>query len=219
MTSLQVLSISDSVSQQVYSSKIRRLFGKADLAISCGDLPYYYVEYVVSTLDVPVFYVRGNHAKKVEYGNAGQRTAPAGATNLHRRVVYRKGLLLAGIEGSVRYKPGPFQYTQRQMWKYVWQMVPRLLLNRALYGRYLDIFITHAPPWGIHDMPDWPHQGIRAFRWLIEVFKPAYHFHGHIHLYGPNARYRTHFKETEIINTYGHRYLRLENLPVQEDSR
>ena len=216
MTPLQVLSISDSVSQQVYSSQIRHLFGEADLAISCGDLPYYYVEYVVSALDVPVFYVRGNHAKKVEYGNAGQRTAPAGATDLHRRVVYRKGLLLAGIEGSVRYKPGPFQYTQRQMWGYVWQMVPRLLLNRAVYGRYLDIFVTHAPPWGIHDMPDWPHQGIRAFRWLIEVFKPAYHFHGHIHLYGPNARYRTRFKETEIINTYGHRYSRLENLPVKK---
>ncbi len=213
MRSVQILSVSDRVSEVVYSPQVRRLFGSADLVLSCGDVPYYYVEYLVSALDVPVFYVRGNHAKLVEYGNAGQRTAPGGAVDLHRRVVVQDGLLLAGVEGSVRYSRGPFQYTQEQMWRHVWHLVPRLLVNRMLHGRFLDVFVTHAPPWGIHDMPDWPHQGIRAFRWLLETFKPAYHFHGHIHLYGPAERFRSRFGETTVINTYGHRFLQLDGLP------
>jgi len=210
---VQILSVSDRVSEVVYSPQVRRLFGEADLVLSCGDVPYYYVEYLVSALDVPVFYVRGNHAKLVEYGNAGQRTAPGGAVDLHRRVVVQDGLLLAGVEGSVRYSRGPFQYTQEQMWRHVWHLVPRLLVNRMLHGRFLDVFVTHAPAWGIHDMPDWPHQGIRAFRWLLETFKPAYHFHGHIHLYGPTARFRSKFGKTTVINTYGHRFLQLDGLP------
>ncbi len=213
MRTVQILSVSDRVSEVVYSPQVRRLFGGADLVLSCGDVPYYYVEYLVSALDVPVFYVRGNHAKLVEYGNAGQRTAPGGAVDLHRRVVVQDGLLLAGVEGSVRYSRGPFQYTQEQMWRHVWHLVPRLLVNRMLHGRFLDVFVTHAPPWGIHDMPDWPHQGIRAFRWLLETFKPAYHFHGHIHLYGPTARFQSKFCETTVINTYGHRFLQLDGLP------
>ncbi len=210
MRILQILSVSDRISETVYSAQARRLFGEADLVFSCGDVPYYYVEFIVSALDVPVFYVRGNHAKLVEYGNAGRRTAPAGAVDLHRKVLNHNDLLLAGVEGSVRYSRGPFQYTQRQMWGHVLHLVPRLLVNRALHGRYLDIFVTHAPPWGIHDMPDWPHQGIRAFRWLLDVFKPAYHFHGHIHLYGPSARFQSRYRETTVINTYGHRFTRLE---------
>ncbi len=206
----RILSISDTISDVIYSPRARARFADTDLVISCGDLPYYYVEYVVSMLDTPVFFVRGNHAKLVEYGNAGERTHPHGAINLHRRVVRRDGLLLAGVEGSVRYSRGPFQYTQQQMWMHVFHLVPSLLANRLLCGRFLDIFVTHAPPWGIHDMPDWPHQGIRAFRWLLEVFKPTYHFHGHIHLYGPKPHYRSRFEETTIINTYGYRYLELE---------
>ena len=69
------------------------------------------------------------------------------------------------------------------MWAFAISMVPALLVNKIRYGRYLDIFISHAPPWKIHDMEDLAHHGIKAFNWLIQVFKPLYHFHGHIHVY------------------------------------
>ena len=77
-----------------------------------------------------------------------------------------------------------------------------LLFNRLFYGRFLDIFVTHAPPWGIHDKSDFPHQGIKAFRWFIGVFKPKYHFHGHTHIYRPDEIRKTQFGETQVLNTY-----------------
>lgn len=203
---IRVLSVSDRVEELIYSVNIKQRFSDVDFVISCGDLPYYYVEYIVSALDRPVFFVRGNHAKILEHSNSGTRSSPHGAIDLHCQVHEHNEILLAGVEGSIRYKNGPFQYTQRQMWWNVFSMVPRLLRNRARYGRYLDIFISHASPWGINDRSDWPHQGVHAFRWLLEVFKPTYHFHGHIHLYGPDVVRVVNFHETEVINTYGYRY-------------
>jgi hypothetical protein len=48
---------------------------------------------------------------------------------------------MAGVEGSIRYREGPFMYTQSEMWLNVFSLIPRLLLNKWIYGRYLDIFI------------------------------------------------------------------------------
>jgi Icc-related predicted phosphoesterase len=62
-------------------------------------------------------------------------------------------------------------------------LIPALLWNKLLRGRYLDIFVTHSAPEKIQDDTDLPHRGIRAFRWLIKVFKPRLHLHGHVHLY------------------------------------
>jgi Icc-related predicted phosphoesterase len=87
-----------------------------------------------------------------------------------------------------------------------------LFRNKLAWGRYLDVFVTHAPPRGIHDREDLTHQGINAFTWLIKVFHPAYHFHGHIHLYRPDAVLETRFGSTLIINTFGFRETLLEGL-------
>jgi Icc-related predicted phosphoesterase len=203
---MKVLSLSDIPVQLVYSSWIRKQFAGVDLVLACGDLSYAYQEYVISTLDVPLYFVRGNHDKEVEFTHNNQKlTGPLGGIDLHRRVICSQGLLLAGVQGSLRYRPGPFQYTQQEMWLIVFGMVPAFLRNRAIYGRYLDIFISHAPPAGIHDMPDLPHQGIEAFRWLIRVFKPSYHFHGHIHIYRPDTVTETLVDGTRVINTFGYR--------------
>lgn len=207
---MKVLTLSDQIVQFVYSPQVRRRFDDVNLVIGCGDLAYYYLEYVFNALDVPLYFVRGNHDKVVEYGSGGQRTAPSGGINLHRRVVNEKGLLLAGVEGSLRYRPGRFQYSQGEMWQHVLHLAPRLLLNRFKHGRYLDIFVTHAPPAGIHDKEDLPHQGIRAFRWLLRVFRPAYHLHGHVHIYRPDEVSQTHFGRTHVINTFGFREITLE---------
>lgn len=202
---MKILTLSDIPIQMIYSAQIRGLFPDVNLVLACGDLPYYYQEFVVSMLDVPLYYVRGNHDKVIEHNLHGPRSAPQGATDLHGRVIDYRGLLLAGIEGSLRYRSGPFQYSQNEMWYNVFNLVPGLMRNRVRYGRYLDVFVTHAPPKGIHDMSDLPHQGIEAFRWLLHVFKPAYHFHGHIHVYRPDTITETRFESTTVVNTYGFR--------------
>jgi Icc-related predicted phosphoesterase len=172
------------------------------LVLGCGDLEYYYLEFIISALDIPLFFVRGNHDRLVEYSNLGQRSAPHGGFDLHRRVVCHKGVILAGVEGSLRYKPGEFQYSQAEMWQHIFTLAPRLMLNRMKYGRYLDIFVSHAPPEGIHDRPDLTHRGIKAFRWLLKVFRPAYHFHGHVHLYRPDDTHETQVGQTWVVNAY-----------------
>ena len=203
------LTLSDVQLQQIYSARIRERFSAVDLVISCGDLPYYYQEYVISMLDKPLFFVRGNHDKMIEYSEAGNRAAPRGGVNLHRRVLNHKGLLLAGVEGSLRYREGPFQYSQFEMWMHVFSLAPRMLYNKFRHGRYLDVLATHAPPKGVHDKSDLTHQGIDAFLWLIQVFQPTYHIHGHIHVYHPDEVTLSHVGRTQVVNTYGFREINL----------
>jgi len=102
------------------------------------------------------------------------------------------------------------------MWQFVFRLMPSLMANFALSGRYLDIFVTHAPPWGIHDKQDIAHQGIKAFLWVLKVFKPLYHFHGHVYDFGKNTQMITKFGNTEIVNTYGYR---IHEIPIIKKMR
>jgi Icc-related predicted phosphoesterase len=206
---MKILSISDKVVDYLYSPACRDKFGEVDLIISCGDLPYYYMEYVLTSLDKPLLFVRGNHASRVEYSRRGGRTEPLGAVDLHRKAIMHSGLIIAGVEGSVRYNRGEYQYTQAEMWGHIYSLVPRLLWNRATQGRALDILVTHAPPRGIHDKEDNAHTGANAFRWLIETFQPKLHLHGHIHVYNSAEITQTMHRKTRVLNTYGYRLTEL----------
>jgi Icc-related predicted phosphoesterase len=202
---IHILSISDRIVEWIYSPAIQSCCPEVAFLISCGDLPYDYIEYAISHLNRPGFYVRGNHDHDIEHSSGGKTTHPNGGIDLHRRTYNIDGTLLAGIEGCIRYSPGPYQYSQVEMWQHVFSLVPRLLYNQRIYGRAMDIFVSHAPPWGIHDQPDWTHQGVKAFRWLLKVFQPAYHLHGHVHLYGVNQKQESMFERTCVINTYNYR--------------
>ena len=207
-SALKILTVGDKETNLIKTSGIKQRFGDVDFVISCGDLSYYYLEYIVSMLDIPLYFVRGNHARKVEYSMEGNRTRPWGADDLHRRCIRSSsGVLLAGIEGSIRYSDSPFQYTQGEMWQMVFELIPKFLINRVRYGRYLDIFVSHAPMWGVHDKDDLPHTGIKAFRWLVTVFQPLLHLHGHIHVYHPDEVIESLVKCTRVVNAYGYRIL------------
>ena len=216
--SMNLLTLSDKECIRIYSPRIKTRFADVDIAISCGDLSYFYLEYIISSLDIPLYYVRGNHANLTEYGPTCSRTSPWGAINLHKRAVRDKntGLLLAGIEGCLNYNYGDFQYTQAQMWRMVFRLTPSLIQNKIRYGRFLDIFATHAPPWGIHDQEDRPHRGIKAFNWLLKTFQPSYHFHGHIHVCRPGIITETRLGKTQIMNTYGYRKIAFKKSPEIE---
>jgi Icc-related predicted phosphoesterase len=160
---------------------------------------------------VPLYFVHGNHDPKVEFGECEERSYPHGGVNLHSRAVRWKRLLLAGVQGSIRYnRSGIYQHSQTQMWAYALRLIPDLLWNRMVYGRYLDLFVSHAPAWGIHDGPDFPHVGIKAFRWLIQTFKPQFHLHGHIHVYNPATVTETKLGNTTVLNTYGYKVIEVD---------
>ncbi len=212
---MKLLAVSDIELQQLYHTSISDRFSDVDLIISCGDLPHYYLEFMVSILNIPLYYVNGNHTNKVEFTSAGERHYPWGAVNLNKRsLVDDTGLIISGIEGSLRYNSGNFQYTQSEMWFMVLNLVPRFLFNKIRFGRYVDIFVSHAPPWKIHDEEDLPHQGIKAFRWLLQLFKPVYHLHGHTHIYRNDTEIITNYHATKVINCYGYRELMFDMKPV-----
>lgn len=206
---IQVLAISDHVEELIYSSNIAKRFARSELALSCGDLPPAYLEYIVSGLNIPLFGVRGNHDHTRAFTEAPAGTLGPGTIDLHARSVYTQGLLIAGLEGSMAYNGGPLQYTEAGMRLQIARLVPQLLRNKLRYGRYLDILITHAPPRGIHDQPDRCHQGFESFRTFLHHFRPRYHLHGHIHIYDRLTPTRTRFEDTLVLNAYGFRELQI----------
>lgn len=207
---LKILALSDRVVEHIYSPQVKTLFPDVDFVLGCGDLPYYYLEYVLDTLNVPVFFVRGNHDPMKERTEQGEKQGPWGADDLHRKIIHHNGLILAGFEGSIRYSKARYQYTQLEMWFSVISMIPKLLKNRLALGRYLDLLVTHSPSWGVNDGPDHAHHGFRALRWFVQTFKPAYHFHGHIHNYEGKAKKDTIFHQTKVINAFSYRVIELE---------
>jgi Icc-related predicted phosphoesterase len=213
---MRTLVVSDKVEAILYSGGIVDRFGDVELVISCGDLPFYYIEFIVSMLNKPTYFVFGNHGSEVQYhsgkGDSWQvASAPQGATNLHCRTAKVGPLLLAGLEGSMRYNnSSQSQYTDMEMWLNIRHLAPKLLYNRLRYGRWLDVLVTHSPPLGIHDKSDLAHTGFRSFLPFMRWFKPRYLLHGHIHLYRHNEVTETRYHHTEIINIYPYRVLDLE---------
>ncbi len=207
---MRVLTVSDVVLDLLHSPALKQVASGVELILSCGDLPSDYLEYMVSVLNVPMYYVMGNHG-----GAGGEKPEPDGAENIDGRVVEYQGLLIAGLEGSQRYNDRPnYQYTENDMRGKIAMLSPALIMNRARYGRYLDILITHAPPAGIHDLPDVPHRGFKSFVWFIDHYQPRYLIHGHIHVYDQREEMVSHRGATTIVNAYGYRILEI--APVKQ---
>ena len=201
---LRLLAVSDIVEPQLYSTLLPEWLGPIDAVLGCGDLPDYYLEFLLTVLNARCFYVRGNHCESPHDARGRDLRDVPGAENLHGRVVTWRGLILAGLEGSPWYNGGPHQYRESEMAARVRRLVPRLLMNRWQVGRYLDILITHAPPYQIHDATDLTHRGFHCFRRLITRYHPLYVLHGHQHRYIMMERARTVAGRTTIINVYGH---------------
>jgi len=206
---MKLLAISDEVVDWIYSPSLIQRCGDVDAVISCGDLPIHYLEYVTSTLNIPCYYVRGNH-DLYEFGGLGQlKTEPEGWINLDMRQYKFRTITLAGLEGCIRYKPAvPIQYTQsEQWWRAIW-LARKLVVNRIRCGYGVDIMVTHSPAFGIHDGPDRAHIGFEAFNWIIETLRPRFLIHGHQHRnYAPMLPAETTVDNTQVLNIQPYRIL------------
>lgn len=210
---IRILAVSDEVDQRIYSTSLRERMADVQLTIGCGDVPASYLEFLVDSLNKPVYYVLGNHAEELtRSGDRGVPKLPEGCTNLGGKVIREPthGLLMAGLPGSPRYSEHePVQYTEFQMNRMIFRMIPRLVWNRLRYGRYLDLLVTHAPPRGVNDREDFAHRGFGAMRWFLTRFTPKYQLHGHIHLYDRSIPNTVRFHETDVINVYPYQTLDL----------
>ncbi|MFB3817355.1 MAG: metallophosphoesterase [Candidatus Methylomirabilales bacterium] len=201
---MKILAVSDEVLDHLYSPAVLERFGAVDLVVGCGDLPAYYLDYIVSMLNVPLLQVPGNHDPACfpfhEDDPAASAATRRGRGNIDGRVVRERDWLVAGLGGSVRYRPGVHQYSQAEMSRRVLRLVPSLLVNKARHGRYLDILVTHAPPKGIHDAADPAHVGFAAFNRLMARFRPRYLLHGHAHVWRRDTVTETRVGETLVVN-------------------
>jgi Icc-related predicted phosphoesterase len=171
------------------------------MILGAGDLPLDYLDFIVTNLNKPLFFIFGNHhAAEAENNIIGSFSS----THLGSKVRKEDGMIIAGLGGCMRYNNGPNQFTEFEMYLEIIKLIPVLLCNRIFHGRFLDVLLTHAPPKGIHDKPDKCHGGFKAFLWFMKMFKPRYLVHGHIHLYDLSDIRRTRYLKTEVINAYGH---------------
>jgi Icc-related predicted phosphoesterase len=206
---VKILAVSDMVDDRLYNEKVAEFHPGVGLVLGCGDLPFEYLEFLSCALNAPLLYVPGNHDpafKKGKDGDPGVCCDP-----LDQDIVFTKGLNIAGIGGSIRYKPGrPNQYTQAEMRSRLTAFAPKIMWHLARHGKRLDIVIAHSPPLGIHDDEDQPHVGFAAFRDFIRLFKPRYFLHGHTIVYKSNLKPPvTEFHETTVINVYPYRVLEI----------
>ncbi len=128
-------------------------------------------------------------------------------------------LLIAGASGSRNYNGGLCQYTDAQMKMQLVKMIPRLIYNRIVHGRFLDIFLTHATPLGFHDMDDPCHVGFPCFNWFLRTFKPALMVHGHIHLYDQRSERAGKLGGTIVANAYAHHVIELNMEETENETK
>jgi Icc-related predicted phosphoesterase len=206
---MKILAVSDQVEERLYSPTVKNFFKDVDLLIGCGDLPYEYLEFLLCTLNVPLVYVPGNHDPVHAENNP--RSRAEGCLNIDLKSIRLKGLLLAGLGGSIRYRAdGVNQYGQQEAYLRSLRLVFPLMWNRARYGRSADILVTHSPPAGIHDDDDPAHTGLRAINLLMNLFKPRYLLHGHTYFYRRNlVTNNTRSGETTVVNIYPYHVIEL----------
>ncbi len=184
-----------------FESRLRDL--DVDLVLGAGDLPWSYLEQIVRVLDVPAAFVPGNHDPDT---GTVKKAGPEGFVDVDGRVADVGGLRVAGLGGCVRYKPGPHQYTQDEYTRRGHQLTSRA-------GGPVDVLLTHAPPLGLGDEPDAPHQGIAALHDVLKLLRPRWHLHGHVHPHGMRKPDRQ-VAGTTIRNVIPWRVLNVEPLAV-----
>ncbi|MBO7703783.1 MAG: metallophosphoesterase family protein [Solobacterium sp.] len=199
---MKILAVADEEAPYLYDYYNPRRTEGVDFIIGCGDLKASYLEFLTTVVNKPVFYVCGNHDTGYE------KKAPEGCICIDGTVAEYKGLRIAGLGGSRKYKPNaPYMYTEKEMMRRIRALKPYI---KAFGG--VDILVTHAPAEGYGDMEDLPHRGFECFNSFLDEYKPEYMLHGHVHKqYGDFVRQREHESGTTIINCYESAVIEIDN--------
>lgn len=189
---MKILAVSDIESKALWDYFDKSRLEGIDVIVSCGDLKAEYLSFLATFFYGPVLYVHGNHDESYE------KKPPEGCICIEDQVFVHQGVRFLGLGGSMRYKPGPFQYTDRQMSLRAVRLWPKIAAHHGF-----DVLVTHAPAFGQGDAPTPAHQGFKSFLPLMDRYSPRVHLHGHVHLnYDPLSGRVRRYQETTIINAY-----------------
>ncbi len=189
---MKILVIADIESPALWDHFDKSKLAGIDLIISCGDLKPEYLSFLVTFTTAPVLYVHGNHDERYD------RKPPEGCICIEDKIYNFNGIRILGLGGSMRYRPGGYQYTQSEMEKRVKKLKFQLWKHKGF-----DILVTHSPAFGLNDGSDLPHTGFHVFNALLDEYKPRYFLHGHVHLnYGRNPRLCKYGDKTTVVNGF-----------------
>ena len=195
---MKILVVADEESRSLWDNYSPEKLDGVDLIISCGDLRAEYLEFLATMVKCPGLYVPGNHDERYV------ESPPGGCTCIDGKIFRYNGLRILGFGGSMKYKEGPYMFTERQMRHRIWKAKTSIIMRGGF-----DILVTHAPVMGYGDLTDLPHRGYKCFNDLIWKCRPAYMRHGHVHAsYGGRFRRITeHPSGVRIVNGYDKYYL------------
>ena len=204
---MKLLLIADEESPYLWDHYQPEKLRDVDCILACGDLKQEYLEFLVTMGSKPLYYIHGNHDKGyVEF-------PPEGCECAEDRILTFRGLRILGLGGCVRYNPGPFQYTDREMARRIRKLRFRLWLSGGV-----DVVIAHAPPKGLGDASDNAHRGFEAFLPLMDKYQPQYLFHGHVHKnYGYSIPQTHQYKNTTVYNCCGWHILEIDDPPPRPE--
>ena len=192
--SMRILAVADDESKHYYDYYSPGMLDEFDLILACGDLHKVYLEFLTTMAPCPVLYIRGNHDDDL------LEDPPGGCICVEDTVYEYRGLRIAGLGGSMKYRDGRNMFTEEQMAKRVKKLARAVKKHGGV-----DILMTHAPARGINDFDTVTHRGFESFRKFIEQYHPAYLVHGHIHKnYGVHIPQKSEWNGTVIINAYEH---------------
>ena len=106
---MKLLLLADEPNPRLWDHLDRRLLEGVNLVLSCGDLPASYLSFLTCFTDAPILYVHGNHDTRYDL------YPPEGCICIEDQVYVHEGLRILGLGGSMRYKPGAHQYTEKEM--------------------------------------------------------------------------------------------------------
>lgn len=211
----RVLVVADEVAQQLWNGRLHR--HSVDLILAAGDLPFDYLEYLCDALDRPCVFVPGNHdADLTGYTNVrglwmrsgvpARWPGPMGGTNADGQVLDVAGLRIAGLGGSIRYRQGPNQWTERQQARRARRLARTARWRQLRDGKGVDVLLCHSPPRDCGDRDDPPHRGFQCLHDTVARVHPRLLLHGHIHPYGSAVPDRR-LGDTLVRNVVGHHLL------------
>lgn len=203
---MKILAIADEESKYLWDFFEKEKLDGIDLILSSGDLNPHYLSFLATFTTAPVLYVHGNHDDKYE------KIPPDGCICIEDQIYVHEGVRILGLGGSMRYRPGINQYTEKEMAKRVKKLRWQLFRKGGF-----DILLTHAPAYQLNDGRDLPHQGFQVFNTLMDKYQPRFFIHGHVHMaYGRQHKRYDQYGETHVINAFGRCTFDYEDEHLQE---
>lgn len=217
---MRILLIADYEEKELWgewSAIMADKLSKVELILSAGDLNTNYLEFLTDKLRVPLVYVPGNH--DYNYGNnPPRRCINADGKIIDLRICQEK-VRIIGVGGSMRYKEGPFQFSEEEQRDRVKRVLKQIDADKSTDETF-RIMLTHAPCKNYGDMRDLAHRGFNCFNEFLQFWKPKIHCYGHVHeeynsfsssLVGNVGfnRLMAHPSGAHLINGYGHCFIEI----------